>query len=276
MDSGAEVCAETGAKGDAKDVSGGAVATAAKPAADDTATTLSEKQSEIRAHYGAVAACSTDACAAARGCGTPLEQAQLQPGDYVLDLGCGGGREAVLAASRVGRSGHVFGLDMTPEMLELARRFAEEAGADNVSFLHGFIEDIPLPERSVDVVVSNCVINLSDDKPRVLREARRVLRDGGRFIVADIVLCRASLPDEQRAVAAPLLGCVNGVLSIGEYERLMREAGFSEMGVEVYRRYSAKTLRSRAEARGQQERWARLIPDSVDDAFGGAFIRGKA
>jgi ubiquinone/menaquinone biosynthesis C-methylase UbiE len=204
-----------------------------------------------------------------------LEQAHLRAGEYVLDLGCGGGREAVLAAAQVGPDGHVFGLDMTSEMLELARRTAKEAAVDNISFLQGFIENIPLPDCAVDVVISNCVINLSDDRPQVLREACRVLRAGGRFIVADIVLCESTLPDAQRRATAPLLGCVNGVLTVGEYKALMVEAGFADVSVSVYRHYTAETLEARAKAREQQELWDRIDPACVDNAFGAAFIKAR-
>jgi ubiquinone/menaquinone biosynthesis C-methylase UbiE len=235
---------------------------------------LSEKQNEIQKHYGLVANTSADACDASRGCGKPLSRARLRQGDYVLDLGCGAGLDVVQAALQVGPAGHVFGLDMTPQMLELAKRSADAAGLGNVSLLQGLIEAIPLPECSVDAIISNCVINLSDNRLAVLREAYRVLRDSGRFVVADIVLCESGLPEAQREAAAPLLGCVNGVLDTGEYERFMTQAGFRDVEVDVYRRYPAELLELRARKRGQRDLWEWLDPTCVDNAFGGAFIVG--
>jgi ubiquinone/menaquinone biosynthesis C-methylase UbiE len=192
-----------------------------------------------------------------------------------LDLGCGGGIDVLLAARQVGGSGHVYGLDMTPEMLALAERNAAEAAVSNVSFIGGLIEDIPLPSGSVDVVTSNCVINLSDDKGAVLREAWRVLVPGGRIVVADIVLERPGLPAAMRRAAACILGCTNDVLTIREYEGLMREAGFGEVVVEPYRRSSWQSLEAKAERRGQQALLAQLDPQQVDDALASAYITGR-
>ncbi|MEX0753855.1 MAG: arsenite methyltransferase [Actinomycetota bacterium] len=169
---------------------------------------------------------------ASLGCGNPIGVAELQEGETVLDLGSGGGIDVLLSARRVGPTGRAIGLDMTDEMLELARRNAAEAGAENVEFLEGAIEQIPVPDASIDVIISNCVINLSTDKPRVLSEMFRVLSPGGRLGITDVVADDALTPD-QRAERGSFVGCVAGALSIGEYERGLREVGFIDVGVEV-------------------------------------------
>ena len=170
------------------------------------------------------------ALTASLGCGNPLAIADLAEGETVLDLGSGGGIDVLLSARRVGRAGRAFGLDMTDEMLELARRNAEEAGAANVEFLKGRIEDIPLPADSVDVVISNCVINLSTDKPKVLREAARVLKPGGRFAVSDVV-ADPDLDDQTRSDLEQWTGCIAGALTEAEYRRLLAEAGFQAVEI---------------------------------------------
>ncbi len=175
-----------------------------------------------------------DAVRASLGCGNPTALIDLRPGEVVLDLGSGGGIDVLLSARRVGPSGFAYGVDMTDEMLALAERNAAEQGATNVSFLKGTIEDLPLPDRSVDVVISNCVINLSADKGRVLREAHRVLRPGGRFAVSDIVL-QGELPEDVRRDTELWVGCVAGALDEGEYRRLLLAAGFTGVEVEVTR-----------------------------------------
>ncbi len=167
---------------------------------------------------------------ASLGCGNPLMVAELQPGETVLDLGSGGGIDVLLSARRVGPTGKAYGLDMTDEMLELARRNAAEAGATNVEFLRGHIEDIPLPTDSVDVVISNCVINLSTDKPAVFASAYRVLRAGGRMGVSDVVAENYLTPDE-RAERGAWVGCIAGALSIVEYERGLADAGFVDVEI---------------------------------------------
>jgi arsenite methyltransferase len=164
------------------------------------------------------------------GCGNPTAVADLREGEVVLDLGSGGGLDVLLSAKRVGPTGVAYGLDMTDEMLELARRNAEEAGVTNARFLKGEIEDVPLPDASVDVVISNCVINLSTDKPRVLREIHRVLRPGGRVGVTDVV-AEDRLSSEERANRGSYVGCIAGALSQGEYEQGLRAAGFDEIVV---------------------------------------------
>lgn len=170
------------------------------------------------------------------GCGNPTALAELRPGETVLDLGSGGGIDVLLSARRVGPTGKAYGLDMTDEMLELAERNKAEAGATNVEFLRGTIEAIPLPDRAVDVIISNCVINLSADKDRVLREAFRVLKPGGRFAVSDIVL-RRELPPEARKSLELWTGCVAGALVEADYVARLRATGFTDVSVEPTRVY---------------------------------------
>ncbi|MEV4619034.1 arsenite methyltransferase [Asanoa sp. NPDC049573] len=167
---------------------------------------------------------------ASLGCGNPLMVAELNPGETVLDLGSGGGIDVLLSARRVGATGKAYGLDMTDEMLELARRNAADAGATNVEFLRGHIEDIPLPADSVDVVISNCVINLSTDKSAVFASTHRVLRPGGRIGVSDIVADN-DLTAADRAERGEWVGCIAGALSIAEYERGLTEAGFVDVEI---------------------------------------------
>jgi SAM-dependent methyltransferase len=167
---------------------------------------------------------------ASLGCGNPTAVAELRPGEVVLDLGSGGGIDVLLSAKRVGPTGLAYGVDMTEEMLELARRNAAEAGVANARFLKGEIENVPLPDASVDVVISNCVINLSTDKPRVLQEMHRVLRPGGRVGVTDVVAENRLSPDE-RAERGSFVGCIAGALSQAEYEEGLREAGFDDVVV---------------------------------------------
>jgi arsenite methyltransferase len=181
------------------------------------------------------------ALAASLGCGNPTALAQLRPGETVLDLGSGGGIDVLLSAKRVGPAGFVYGLDMTDEMLALAEKNRAAAGAANVKFLKGHIEAVPLPDAAVDVVVSNCVINLSPDKGRVLREAFRVIRPGGRFAVSDVVL-QGEFPPELRRDIESWAGCVAGALEEGEYRRLLAEAGFTDIEVEVTRVHDATEL----------------------------------
>jgi arsenite methyltransferase len=171
-----------------------------------------------------------DAVAASLGCGNPLAVADLRDGDTVLDLGSGGGIDVLLSARRVGVTGKAYGLDMTDEILDLARRNAAEAGVSNVEFLKGQIEAIPLPDRSVDVVISNCVINLSTDKPAVFAETFRVLKPGGRIGVSDVV-AEDHLNAEQRAERGGWVGCVAGALSISEYRTGLEAAGFTDVEI---------------------------------------------
>jgi arsenite methyltransferase len=171
---------------------------------------------------------------ASLGCGNPTAVAQLNPGETVLDLGSGGGIDVLLSAKRVGPEGRAIGLDMTGEMLELARGNAQRAGATNVEFLKGEIENIPLPDSSVDVIISNCVINLSADKRRVLAEAFRVLRSGGRFAVSDVVR-RGEMPEEVKRNLELWAGCIAGALEENEYRSFLTEAGFADVTIEETR-----------------------------------------
>src|ERR687893_1395068 len=176
------------------------------------------------------------AAAASLGCGNPLAVDELPDGETVLDLGSGGGIDVLLSARRVGPTGKAYGVDMTDEMLDLARTNAASAGATNVEFLEGTIEAVPLPDASVDVVISNCVINLSIDKDAVLREAFRVLRPGGRFAVSDVVI-RGEVPPEVKRSMELWVGCVAGALTEQEYREKLQEAGFENIGIEPTRVY---------------------------------------
>src|SRR6266852_3108078 len=176
------------------------------------------------------------AVAASLGCGNPTALAKLQPGEVVLDLGSGGGIDVILSAKRVGPTGKAYGLDMTDEMLALARDNQRKAGVANVEFLKGEIEHIPLPDNAVDVIISNCVINLSADKRQVLREAFRVLKPGGRFAGSDVVV-RGEVPAAVRSSIELWVGCVAGALEEAEYQQLLAEAGFEEIRVEPTRLY---------------------------------------
>jgi arsenite methyltransferase len=172
-----------------------------------------------------------EAVLASLGCGNPTAVAELREGEVVLDLGSGGGIDVLLSARRVGSSGKAYGLDMTDEMLALARANAERAGATNVEFLKGYIEDVPLPDASVDVVISNCVINLSTDKPKVLAEMHRVLRPGGRLGISDVVSSDELSPAE-RAERGSHVGCIAGALSFQEYTEGLADVGFTDIEVE--------------------------------------------
>lgn len=174
---------------------------------------------------------------ASMGCANPIALAELSPGETVLDLGSGGGIDVLISAKRVGATGKAYGLDMTDEMLDLARKNQQEAGVENVEFLKGEIESIPLPDCSVDVIISNCVINLSTDKDQVLREAFRVLKPGGRFAVADIVLTRP-VSDLAKNHIALWAGCVAGALEMNEYKSKLLDAGFIDADLEVVKTYS--------------------------------------
>jgi SAM-dependent methyltransferase len=183
-----------------------------------------------------------EALQASLGCGNPTALAELNVGETVLDLGSGGGIDVLLSARRVGPEGFAYGLDMTDDMLALAEQNRGKAGVQNVTFLKGEIEAIPLPDDAVDVIISNCVINLSADKGQVLREAFRVLRPGGRFAVSDVVT-QGTLPDDLRADMEAWVGCVAGALEDGEYRRLLADAGFGEVNLEVTRVYDPNDLR---------------------------------
>ncbi|QIN85529.1 arsenite methyltransferase (plasmid) [Rubrobacter tropicus] len=184
------------------------------------------------------------AVGASLGCGNPTALATLSPGEVVLDLGSGGGIDVLLSAKRVSPGGRAYGLDMTDEMLELANENREKSGVENAEFLKGHIEDVPLPDGHVDVVISNCVINLSDDKPAVIREAFRVLKPGGRFAVSDVVFLgdKAELPADVLETVGLWTGCVAGALAKDEYEGLLSEAGFGDVSVEVTSTYDPEAV----------------------------------
>jgi len=192
------------------------------------------------------------AAQASLGCGNPTTVAELRAGDVVLDLGSGGGFDALLAARRVGPDGMVYGLDMTDEMLDLARRNAALAGVANVAWLRGLIEDVPLPGRSVDAVISNCVVNLSPDKERVFGEAARVLRPGGRLAIADVVADREM--EATGADPASWCGCIAGALTRSELEALLRRAGLVDVGIEETHRVHERAVAAIVRARKPEER----------------------
>ncbi len=210
---------------------------------------------------------------ASLGCGNPTALAELLPGEKVLDLGSGGGIDVLLSAKRVGPTGFVYGLDMTDPMLELAERNRQEAGVENVSFLKGIIEAIPLPENSVEVVISNCVINLSADKGQVLREAYRVLTPGGRFAVADIVV-QGDLPPILHRDMESWAGCVAGALAEETYRSLLSDAGFVDIEIEVTRRYSLDEIAASG-ATASIAALSTVERHEVDGRFISAFVRAR-
>src|SRR5437867_1165489 len=210
-----------------------------------------------------------EALLASLGCGNPTALAKLNPGEVVLDLGSGGGIDVLLSARRVGPTGKAYGLDMTDEMLALANENKRKAGADNVEFLKGEIEHIPLPDNSVDVIISNCVINLSADKSRVLREAFRVLKPGGRFAVSDVVT-RGEISPEIRKSVLLWVGCVAGAWEDVEYRRKLTAAGFEQIEIEPTRIYKAEDARDLLAAEGVD---VDAIAPQVDGKFMSAFVR---
>ena len=210
-----------------------------------------------------------EAMLASLGCGNPTALAKLNPGETVLDLGSGGGIDVLLSARRVGPTGKAYGLDMTDEMLALANENKKKAGVENVEFLKGEIEHIPLPDNSVDVVISNCVINLSSDKDAVLREAFRVLKPGGRFAVSDVVTRGEMLPEIRKSVFL-WVGCIAGALEENDYLRKLRDAGFAEPEVEPTRIYRVEDARAFLSGQGFD---VDAIAPQVDGKFFSAFIR---
>jgi ubiquinone/menaquinone biosynthesis C-methylase UbiE len=211
-----------------------------------------------------------EAVLASLGCGNPTALAQLQPGEVVLDLGAGGGIDVLLSAKRVGPTGKAYGLDMTDDMLELARENQRRAGVENVEFLKGEIEAVPLPESTADVIISNCVINLSADKRRVLAEAFRVLKPGGRFAVSDIVF-RGEVPAALRRNVELWIGCVAGALEEADYRRLLAEVGFEEIEVEPTRIYRAEDARAFLQDTGIDATGV----EEVDGKVMSAFVRAR-
>jgi ubiquinone/menaquinone biosynthesis C-methylase UbiE len=206
---------------------------------------------------------------ASLGCGNPTALAQLNPGEVVLDLGSGGGNDVLLSARRDGPTGKAYGLDMTDEMLALANENKRKAGAENVEFLKGEIEHVPLPDHSVDVIISNCVINLSADKDRVLREAFRVLKPGGRFAISDVVTRGEIVPDIRRSVLL-WVGCVAGALDEDEYRRKLAHAGFEQIAIEPTRVYRVEDARDFLQTQGID---ADALAAQVDGKFMSAFVR---
>jgi arsenite methyltransferase len=223
--------------------------------------------------YGAgeTAELPAQAVAASLGCGNPTALAELTAGETVLDLGSGGGIDVLLSARRVGPTGKAYGLDMTDEMLALARENQRKAGVTNVEFLKGEIENVPLPNDSVDVIISNCVINLSADKARVLAEAFRVLKPGGRVAVSDVVV-RGEVPAEIRRSVELWIGCVAGALDEDEYRSKLAKAGFEAIDVEPTRIYKVEDARGFLEKAGLD---AATIAPQVDGKFMSAFIRAR-
>ena len=208
---------------------------------------------------------------ASLGCGNPTMLADLHPGETVLDLGSGGGIDVLLSARRVGPTGKAYGVDMTDDMLELARENAEKAGVGNVEFLKGEIEAVPLPDGAVDVIISNCVINLAADKRKVLAEAFRLLRPGGSFAVSDIVV-RGEVPAELRRSVELWIGCVAGALGEGEYRSLLAEAGFEEIEIEPTRIYRAEDAGELLASHGLSPE---VVAARIDGKFASAFVRAK-
>ncbi|MFL5497411.1 MAG: arsenite methyltransferase [Gemmatimonadaceae bacterium] len=210
-----------------------------------------------------------EAVLASLGCGNPTALAELKEGETVLDLGSGGGIDVLLSAKRVGPTGKAYGLDMTDEMLALANENKRRAGATNVEFLRGEIEQIPLPDESVDVIISNCVINLSGDKQKVLREAFRVLKPGGRFAVSDVVV-RGDVPSAVKSSVELWIGCVAGALEEQEFLGLLGEVGFADASIEPTRIYKAEDAAAFLSGTGLNEM---ELASQIDGKFMGAFVR---
>ena len=218
-----------------------------------------------------IAALPDEAVAASLGCGNPTALAKLQPGEIVLDLGSGGGIDVLLSARRVAPNGKAYGLDMTDDMLALARENQQKAGLTNVEFLKGEIENIPLPQNTVDVVISNCVINLSANKDRVLQEAFRVLKPGGRFAVSDVIV-RGPVPADLRRGVELWIGCVAGALDESDYRAKLVDAGFSEIEIEPTRVYHIEDLRQFLTA---QDLTVDALAPQIEGKFASAFIRAR-
>ncbi len=208
---------------------------------------------------------------ASLGCGNPTALAQLQPGEIVLDLGSGGGIDVLISAKRVGPTGKAYGLDMTDDMLSLARENQKMAGVKNVEFLKGEIENIPLPDDSVDVIISNCVINLSADKDKVFKEAFRVLKPGGRFAVSDVVV-RGEVPKEIRKSMELWIGCIAGALEESEYQSKLKKAGFESVSIEPTRIYKIEDAEQFLATEGIQ---VEKIAPVIQDKFMSAFVRAR-
>ncbi|MEP6905621.1 MAG: arsenite methyltransferase [Gemmatimonadales bacterium] len=218
---------------------------------------------------GQTAGIPAEALLASLGCGNPTALAELKAGETVLDLGSGGGIDVLLSAKRVGPTGKAYGLDMTDEMLALANENKRKAGAENVEFLKGEIESIPLPDSTVDVIISNCVINLSGDKQRVIEEAFRVLKPGGRFAVSDVVV-RGAVPDEVKRNMELWIGCVAGALEESEYGRLLSAAGFTDVDIEPTRVYRVEDAAAFLTGTGLD---VAKVSSEIEGRFMSAFVR---
>jgi ubiquinone/menaquinone biosynthesis C-methylase UbiE len=215
-----------------------------------------------------------EAISASLGCANPIVLANLQKGETVLDLGSGGGIDVLISSKYVGETGKVYGLDMTDEMLKLANHNKEKSGVKNVEFIKGYIEDIPLENETVDVVTSNCVINLSESKEDVLKEAYRILKKGGRLAIADIVELK-KVPDDIRENIQMWVGCISGALSIDEYGRLLKNSGFTEIEITPVNVYTKEVMKSIAESKKLGDTYHQLNENIFDGAFAGAYVKAK-
>lgn len=219
-----------------------------------------------------IAGLPIEAVNASLGCANPLVLANLQKGETVLDLGSGGGIDVLISSKYVGETGKVYGLDMTDEMLELANKNKAKSGVKNVEFIKGYIEDIPLADETVDVITSNCVINLCENKEDALREAYRVLKKGGRFAIADIVELKP-VPDEVRQSVQMWVGCISGALSVAEYERILKKVGFTGVDITPVNIYTKAAIEGFAEAKNLEDIYASIDADAIDGAFAGAHVK---
>lgn len=213
-----------------------------------------------------------EAINASLGCANPLVFAEIKEGETVLDLGSGGGIDVLMSSKFVGKSGKIYGLDMTDEMLNLANKNKEKMGVTNVEFIKGFIENIPLPDESVDVVISNCVINLSESKEKALSEAYRVLKKGGRLAIADIVSLR-DVPPEIRKQAELWAGCIAGTISVEEYTSILENLTFKDISIEPVNTYTKSVIQALMEEKAFLDKTANIDLDVVDGAFAGAHIK---
>jgi arsenite methyltransferase len=219
-----------------------------------------------------IAGLPVEAISASLGCANPVALANLQKGETVLDLGSGGGIDVLISAKFVGETGKVYGLDMTDEMLELANRNKEKNGARNVEFIKGYIEDIPLPDHSIDVITSNCVINLSESKEMALKEAYRVLKKGGRLAIADIVELK-DIPEIIRQNVQLWVGCISGALSVSEYERILNDIGFTDIEVTPVNIYTKEIMKDLAASKNLDDIYHTMDENILDGAFAGAHVK---
>jgi ubiquinone/menaquinone biosynthesis C-methylase UbiE len=213
-----------------------------------------------------------EAINASLGCANPLVLANLQQGETVLDLGSGGGIDVLISSKYVGEQGKVYGLDMTDEMLELANKNKQKTGAKNVEFIKGYIENIPLQDKTVDVVTSNCVINLSDSKEDALAEAYRVLKKGGRLAIADIVQLKA-VPDEIKQSIQMWVGCISGALTVEEYISILKKVGFKDIEVNAVNIYTKEVIKEIAESKKLGDIFSKIDETAIDGVFAGAHVK---